>query len=219
VIAKELQSLSLVGYSEFRKLFANIGHGCNVWNLKIVFHNRIPVIYTPTLERVKSDINDVTAIFLRTDGWTSINNFFLRLRHAVSIKIQNRFQVHWVVQTHESDFTRCVILLYQEFVTEQLHFLCPTLKQSLGSYSLKSVALWKQLWHDGGFVTSSLLFLSGSNSWALRLKDWCSCHLAIYFSLSRLNLFLPKRRGDWRLESVWCHGLLVYLTSVACPFS
>jgi hypothetical protein len=123
------------------------------------------MIYRPTLEIVKADLNDVTAISFTTDGWTSINKIFYTITSFCfyqNTKLSS--DAFGCSDVREWFYTVHNFIISGKLFTKQLYYLFPTLKQSLGSCNLKIFAMWKQLRHDDGFVTSSVLFLRGSKS-------------------------------------------------------
>lgn len=74
MIVKEYHPFSIVEDKEFRKLINMLCPSYSIPFRKTVTQNLLPQMYEMTLECVKDNIKNVTAVCLTTDCWTSINN-------------------------------------------------------------------------------------------------------------------------------------------------
>lgn len=73
VIVKEYQPFSIVEDNEFRKFVKMLNPGYNLPSRKTLSNSLMPRFYNEIRDRVKAELNAVTAVCLTTDGWTSVN--------------------------------------------------------------------------------------------------------------------------------------------------
>lgn len=73
-ILKHFHPFSAVEETEFRNLIKMLAPNYTMPSRKTISNSLLPQMYESILEKVKADLNDVTALSLTTDGWTSINN-------------------------------------------------------------------------------------------------------------------------------------------------
>ncbi|XP_016661474.1 zinc finger BED domain-containing protein 1-like [Acyrthosiphon pisum] len=71
-IVKHFHPFSLVEETEFHNLM--LAPNYIVPSRKTISNSLLIQMYESVLEKVKTDLHDVSAVFLTTDGWTSINN-------------------------------------------------------------------------------------------------------------------------------------------------
>jgi len=73
-IVKHFHPFSLVEETEFRNLIKMLVPNYIVPSRKTISNSLLIQMYESVLEKVKTDLHDVSAVSLTTDGWTSINN-------------------------------------------------------------------------------------------------------------------------------------------------
>jgi len=73
-IVKHFHPFSHVEETEFQNLIKMLAPNYVIPSRKTISNNVLLQMYENTLENVKKDLCDVTALELTTDGWTSINN-------------------------------------------------------------------------------------------------------------------------------------------------
>lgn len=73
-IVKHFHPFSLVEETEFRNLIKMLAPNYIVPSRKTISNSLLIQMYESVLEKVKTDLHDVSAVSLTTDGWTSINN-------------------------------------------------------------------------------------------------------------------------------------------------
>lgn len=74
MIVKEYHPFSVVDDIEFRKLIKMLNPNYIIPSRKTVSQSLLPQMYEMTLERVKDQLKNVSAVCITTDGWTSMNN-------------------------------------------------------------------------------------------------------------------------------------------------
>lgn len=74
MIVKEYHPFSIVEDKEFRKLINMLSPNYVIPSRKTVSNSLLPQIYQIAVQNVKRQLEDVSAICLTTDGWTSVTN-------------------------------------------------------------------------------------------------------------------------------------------------
>jgi len=74
MIVKEYRPFSVVEDKEFRKLIQMLNPNYIIPSRKTVTQSLLPQIYEMTIEKVKNQLTNVSAVCMTTDGWTSLNN-------------------------------------------------------------------------------------------------------------------------------------------------
>jgi len=119
-ILKHFHLFTIVEETEFRNLIKMLAPNYTMPSRKTISNSLLLQMYESTLEKVKADLNDVTALSLTTDDWTSINN-----EHFIALT------VHFI----NSDTVLCLRLIgcinYNEKCTseELANFLMSTAKK------------------------------------------------------------------------------------------
>jgi len=74
MIVKEYRPFSVVEDKEFRKLIQMLNPSYIIPSRKTVTQSLLPQMYEMTIEKVKNQLKNVSAVCMTTDGWTSLNN-------------------------------------------------------------------------------------------------------------------------------------------------
>ncbi|XP_008182425.1 zinc finger BED domain-containing protein 6-like [Acyrthosiphon pisum] len=74
MIVKEYHPFSVVEDQEFRNLIKMLNPSYIIPSRKTVTQSLLPQMYEMTIERVKDQLKNVSAVCMTTDGWTSLNN-------------------------------------------------------------------------------------------------------------------------------------------------
>lgn len=74
MIVKEYHPFSVVEDKEFRNLIKMLNPSYIIPSRKTVTQSLLPQMYEMTIERVKDQLKNVSAVCMTTDGWTSLNN-------------------------------------------------------------------------------------------------------------------------------------------------
>lgn len=74
MIVKEYHPFSVVEDVEFRNLIKMLCPNYSIPSRKTVTQSLMPQLFNMTVECVKDTLNNVSAVCLTTDGWTSRNN-------------------------------------------------------------------------------------------------------------------------------------------------
>lgn len=129
-ILKHFHPFSIVEETEFRNLIKMLAPNYTMPSRKTISNSLLLQMYESTLEKVKAELNDITALSLTTDGWTSINN-----EHFIALT------VHFI----NSDTVLCSRLIgcinYNEKCTseELANFLMATAKKWKIEYKISAV--------------------------------------------------------------------------------
>lgn len=73
-IVKHFHPFSLIEEIEFRNLIKMLAPNYTIPSRKTLSNSLLLQMYESVLQKVRADLDDVTALSLTTDGWTSINN-------------------------------------------------------------------------------------------------------------------------------------------------
>lgn len=119
-IVKHFHSFSLVEETEFRNLIKMLAPNYIVSSRKTVSNSLLIQMYESVLDKVKNDLQDLTALSLTTDGWTSINN-----QHYIALT------VHFINSETELCFRLISCINYNDRCTsnELAQFLMATAKK------------------------------------------------------------------------------------------
>lgn len=74
MIVKEYHPFSIVENKEFRNLIKMLNPSYVIPSRKTITQSLIPQMYEMTIDKTRDQLNDVSAVCITTDGWTSINN-------------------------------------------------------------------------------------------------------------------------------------------------
>lgn len=74
MIVKEYHPFSIVEDKEFKKLINMLSPNYIIPSRKTVSNSLLPQMYQIAAQNVKRQLENVSAICLTTDGWTSITN-------------------------------------------------------------------------------------------------------------------------------------------------
>lgn len=74
MIVKEYHPFSVVEDKEFRNLIQMLNPSYIIPSRKTVTQSLLPQMYEMTIEKVKNQLINVSAVCMTTDGWTSLNN-------------------------------------------------------------------------------------------------------------------------------------------------
>lgn len=74
MIVKEYHPFSVVEDKEFRNLIQMLNPNYIIPSRKTVTQSLLPQMYEMTIEKVKNQLINVSAVCMTTDGWTSLNN-------------------------------------------------------------------------------------------------------------------------------------------------
>ena len=85
MIVKEYHPFSIVEDSEFRKLINMLSPTYIIPSRKTVSNSLLPQMYESVVQKVRTQLQNVSAVCLTCDGWTSRNNqsFFAVTAHFI----------------------------------------------------------------------------------------------------------------------------------------
>ncbi|XP_073973000.1 E3 SUMO-protein ligase ZBED1-like [Rhodnius prolixus] len=103
MIVKEYHPFSIVEDQEFRKLIKLLCPSYNVPSRKYISNSLLPMIYKREESKLKSRFNEVNAVCLTTDCWTSVNNESFIAITAHYIDQNTNLQTHLLKCTSYSE--------------------------------------------------------------------------------------------------------------------
>ncbi|XP_073995761.1 E3 SUMO-protein ligase ZBED1-like [Rhodnius prolixus] len=103
MIVKEYHPFSIVEDQEFRKLIKLLCPSYNVPSRKYISNSLLPMIYKREESKLKSKFNEVNAVCLTTDCWTSVNNESFIAITAHYIDQNTNLQTHLLKCTSYSE--------------------------------------------------------------------------------------------------------------------
>lgn len=173
-IVKHFHPFSLVEETEFRNLIKMLAPTYTIPSRKTISNSLLTQMYENVSEKVKTDLHDITALAMTTDGWTSINN-----QHYIAIT------VHFI----NSDTKLCSRLIgcinYNDKCTSE----------ELAQFFMDTAIKWNIAGKISAVVTDNAPNIVG----AVRLNNWphvpCFAHvlnIGIQHGLNHIKSIMTK---------------------------